>query len=199
MGELVMVAFVLGMLVLFVLGFIGLANPRWVGLKRRSRSSVVYFGSAVICLFIAVALTPESSRESDGAESRPQEDTDHGVASNGAEPIEYVALRELISSFADLTEAQRDRWREDNGWKHWVYGTCVVSEVSSTSWMSEIADASYEVTCELPNDDRAVLFYDDSREEEVMDLRRGDVLDFRGRLKTIRHWGFWSSGYVQVN
>jgi len=199
MGELVMVAFLLGMLVLAVLGLVGLANPKWVGLNKRSRSSSVYFGSAIVCFFIAVAMTPESARESEDTDSVEEEASDHGAASDSTEQIEYVALRRLISNFSGLTEAQRDRWREENDWQYWVHGTCVISEVSRTSWMSEISGAKFEGTCELPDDNRAVLLYGDLREEEVMNLSRGDVVDFRGRLKTIRYWGFWSSGYVQVD
>ncbi|MCK8516062.1 hypothetical protein M0534_06955 [Methylonatrum kenyense] len=199
MGELFVIAFVLGMLVLAVLGLVGLANPGWVGLKGRLQSSLVYFGSAIFCFFFAVTLIPDSSKELHSAESLAQESSNDGEVADDTENVEYVALRKLISNFSDLTEAQRGRWREGNDWGHWVYGVCVISEVSNTSWVSEISDAAFEVTCELPDGNRAILFYDDAREEKVMGFSRGDVLDFRGRLKTIRYWGFWSSGYVQVD
>lgn len=199
MEELIMVAFVLGMLVLALLGVIGLVNPSWVGLSSRSQSSLIYFGSSVLCLFIAIALSPESSQEENHIDTQEVERSDIGESATSEKPIEYVSLRQLIANFSGFTEAQRDRWRENNDWQHWVKGICVVSEVSSTNWMSEISDAYFEVTCELPDDNRAILFYDESKETEMMDLSRGDVVDFRGRLKTIRYWGFWSSGYVKVN
>ena len=71
--------------------------------------------------------------------------------------------------------------------------------MNRTGFLSEISDAEYEVTCELPGGDRAVLYMDKNNSDFVHDLEIGDTITFTGKLKNIQAWGFWCSGYVKVD
>jgi hypothetical protein len=110
----------------------------------------------------------------------------------------YQALHVVIDEFGTLTELQQENWNQQNQWKLWVNGTGQVSEVNQTNAFSEISDLPFEVTVELQNGDRAVLFYPKSQKETVLKLKMGDVLRFKGRLKKIQDWGLWKSGYIQI-
>ena len=110
----------------------------------------------------------------------------------------YQALHMVIDEFATLTELQQENWNQQNQWKLWVNGTGQVSEVNQTNAFSEISDLPFEVTVELQNGDRVVLFYPKAQKETVLKLKMGDVLGFKGRLKKIQDWGLWKSGYIRV-
>jgi len=186
--ELIFIALILGFLTLFVLGLICLINPRWLGFQSRKMSSLIYFGGGLGCIVLVSLLDLQADTDEIPARTSNVENIQ----------ISYDSIVDVMVGFPSMTDAQRNRWREQNEWKYWVEGDCQVSEVSMTTWMSEISEASFEVACELNNGDRAVLFYGSEFEEQVLGLIRGDRLAFNGRLKTLRYWGFWTSGYVMV-
>ena len=56
------------------------------------------------------------------------------------------------------------------------------------------------MTCELPGtSDRVVLYYPANKREYVLNLRKGDRIEFVGQLEEIVDWGFWRTGYVIVD
>lgn len=107
-------------------------------------------------------------------------------------------LLPLIRSFASLTELQQEDWNEKHEWVYRVSGNGTVSEVGKAGFFSEIKEAAYEVTVELSNADRAVLFYPSEQREAVLGLSAGQRVSFKGCLKKIQNWGFWHSAYVRV-
>ncbi len=110
----------------------------------------------------------------------------------------YESFTELVSVFKNLTEVQQERWNIRNKWKHWVAGKGTVSEVEEADIFSEIQGNYYEVTVELEDNNRAVIFYPKTKKYDwVADLSKDSRLSFKGRLKSIKDWGMWVSGYIK--
>ncbi|MCL5277838.1 MAG: hypothetical protein M1517_08710 [Deltaproteobacteria bacterium] len=110
----------------------------------------------------------------------------------------YESFTELVSEFKNLTEVQQERWNIRNKLKHWVNGEGTVSEVEEADVFSEIQGNYYEVTVELEDGNRAVIFYPRTRKYNwVGDLQKDSQLSFKGRLKSIKDWGMWVSGYIK--
>jgi hypothetical protein len=195
----------LGMVITAILGLIGLINPKWLGIQTRGRSSAVFFGISFACLVVGIAFSSGTSQEENSkltskiTESNVAVQVDDKVPDKSAlNSKEYEDLASLLIEFDRLTEIQKEEWNNSNQWKRWVDGQCIVSEVESTSMLSEISEADYEVSCEFANQDRAIVFYSKDMRNQVISLEKGDVIEFKGRLKSIRDWGFWRSGYVKV-
>lgn len=195
----------LGMLVTAILGFISLVNPKWFGIQTRKNASAVFFGISFACLVVGIAFAPGASqKESVKPTGKNIENSavDQIIENRTSEqikrPIEYEDLVSLLINFNNLTEIQKEEWNNSNQWKRWVEGRCVVSEANSTNLLSEIKETSYEVSCEFGNQDRAILFFSKHMRDQVVSLNKGDVLEFKGRLKKMQDWGFWRSGYVKV-
>ncbi|MFA7691644.1 MAG: DUF1311 domain-containing protein [Candidatus Hydrogenedentes bacterium] len=141
----------------------------------------------------------EYNTTSKGAEPAQQQPTQAPVAEKQQSGPEVVDLRSLLDKFSNLTDLQQEKWSRDNEWKLIVSGSGEVSEVETTSWLSEISDAAYEVTCELSDGNRAILFMDENHSDFIYSLDIGDTINFTGKLKTIKEWPFWCTGYVKVD
>lgn len=197
---------VLSMAVTAILGVIGLINPRWFGISSRGKSSAFFFGIFFACLVVVEVLMPSKSDKVQVTTSSEKHQAGNTISASSdakaeGQPtsIRYVELSPLLTEFSSRTKLQQEEWNNANQWKHWVEGRGVVSEVKKTNVFSEINEAVYEVLCEFDNKDRAILFYSKQQREYVMSLNKGDVIEFKGRLKKILDWGFWRSGYVKVN
>lgn len=192
MVEILAAGFALASLTLLVFAVLALINPAWTGFSTRKKAVPLYL-LATVGTFVLTGVVISSATESTDAPRAQAVSSTAGEARGELRP-----LQDLLTEFSSLTDARQKNWATEETWRHWVNGTCTVSEVSYTSTFSEIDDSLLEVACELPSGDRAVLFYQQGKEKEVLAFNKGDVLDFEGRLKTIRDWGFWSSGYVLV-
>ncbi len=191
---------VLGWLVSSGLGCLALINPNWFGIPTRFRSSIIFFGIASLCFVVGVFATIPllSERSLDGSEviaSTSQQKTAPTMESKIEIP-DYITLSTLLVNFEGLTDLQQDEWNSDHEWKYWVSGTCTVSDVVETNVFSEVTDMAYEVTCEIVGGNRVVLFYPVEKREYVLGLNKGNAIEFAGRLKLIKNWGFWVTGYV---
>ncbi len=121
-----------------------------------------------------------------------------GAKGGGTSNRSYEPFTELVSVFKNLTEVQQERWNIRNKWKHWVAGKGTVSEVEEADIFSEIQGNYYEVTVELEDGNRAVIFYPRTRKYNwVGDVQKDSQLSFKGRLKSIKDWGMWVSGYIK--
>ena len=110
----------------------------------------------------------------------------------------YESFTELVSEFQNLTEVQQERWNIKNKWKYRVAGKGTVSEVEDTDIFSAIQGNYYEVTVELEDNNRAVIYYPKTKKYDwVADLQKDSRLSFKGRLKSIKDWGMWVSGYIK--
>ncbi len=101
----------------------------------------------------------------------------------------------LVRTFKKLTEVKQKRWSEENEDRYVVEGSGKVETVEEAGVISEIQGDYYEVTIEISGGDRAVVFYPKSF-HRAADLDKGDRVSFRGRLKRLKDWGFWVSGYL---
>ena len=111
----------------------------------------------------------------------------------------YKQITNLLAKFKTLTQVQQDRWDENNEWKYWVKGKGKVSEVEEANSFSEISGDYYEVTVELSDGNRAVIFYPKTEEYEwVVNLKKNSRVSFKGNLKSLKDWGLWMSGYILV-
>lgn len=115
-----------------------------------------------------------------------------------ANPIQPVSM--MIAEFNSMTSLQRERWQETNESRHWVSGTCEVHDVNTTSWLSEFRspEADYVVDCVINSTQHVSLYFANSYNNVMQSLSTGEMIEFEGKLKTIRHWGFWSTAYVLV-
>ena len=127
-----------------------------------------------------------------------------GLVVYGMQPLEakggetYESFTELVSEFKNLTEVQQERWNIRNKWKHRVEGEGTVSEVEDADIFSEIQGNYYEVTVELEDNNRVVIFYPKTKKYDwVGDLQKDSQLSFKGRLKSINDWGMWVTGYIK--
>ena len=206
----------LGLFIFLILGIIGLFNSSWVGMKNKKQSALVYFSATILCLVIGVSTAPIVSEQT--ANSK---ETTHDENSNVDEKTEnsqsdlktkidknlnseythesvQANLMSLIDEFKPLTDIQKEKWENENGFKFTVNGQCIVSEVAKTTWMSEIPEAAFEVDCELPSEDRAILFIDKNQSDFTTSLNKGDVINFHGKVKKLIDWGLWTSAYIVV-
>lgn len=111
---------------------------------------------------------------------------------------EHSNIADLTDDFKKMTEIQQKKWCKENEWRYHVMGYGKVSEVEYAGLMAEINGSYYEVTIELENGNRAVVFYPRTDQYGwVENLSKGSYLNFEGRLKTLKNWGFWISGYVR--
>jgi len=111
---------------------------------------------------------------------------------------EYKSITALIAQFKEMTKVQQDRWNGKNEWKYSVKGTGRVSDVGESSIFSEIECNCYEVTIELSDRNRAIVYYPKTEEYEwVANLAKNTKINFKGKLKKLIDWGFWISAYVQ--
>lgn len=110
----------------------------------------------------------------------------------------YSSVQSLLSDFESMTDLQRSRWQENNEWEHFVSGRCRVSEIRETGWLSAIRspEADFVVDCRISSSKHVALYYDKSYENEMYALSKDEIIDFRGKLKTIEHRGFWNTAYV---
>lgn len=110
----------------------------------------------------------------------------------------YSSVQSFLSDFESMTDLQRSRWQENNEWEHFVSGRCRVSEIRETGWLSAIRspEADFVVDCHISSSKHVALYYDKSYENEMYALSKGEIIDFRGKLKTIEHRGFWNTAYV---
>lgn len=120
------------------------------------------------------------------------------TAENKKTAPEIQNLESLLQYFGNLTDLRQEQWNGDYEWKLIVTGAGEVSEVSRAGFFSEISDAEYEVTCELPNGDRAVLFLGENNSDFVHNLEIGNTITFTGKLKNIADWGLWRTSYIKV-
>lgn len=192
MVEILAAGFALASLTLLVFAVLALINPAWTGFSTRKKAVPLYLLATVGSFVLTGVVISSATKSTDAPRAQVVSST------AGEAPKAYQPLQDLLTKFSSLTDARQKNWATEEKWRHWVKGTCTVSEVSYTSAFSEVDDSLLEVACELPSGDRAVLFYQQGKEKEVLAFDKGDVLDFEGRLKTIRDWGFWSSGYVLV-
>ncbi|MCL4467502.1 MAG: hypothetical protein M1591_01030 [Deltaproteobacteria bacterium] len=123
---------------------------------------------------------------------------------SGIQPLQakggetYESLAELVSKFKNLTEVQQARWNANNKWKYRLKGAGTVSEVEDADVFSELQGNYYEVTVELEDNNRAVIFYPKTRKYNwVGDLQKDSRLTFKGRLKSIKDWDMWVFGYIK--
>ncbi len=206
----------LGLFIFLILGIIGFFNASWVGMKNKKQSALVYFSATIICLVIGVSTAPavsnqranetESNLNRITTENKNTVDNDSTVSTevNQAHEDKNVQqtiqanLMELIDQFKPLTDIQKEKWENENGFKFTVNGHCIVSEVAKTTWISEIPEAAFEVDCELPSEDRAILFIDKNQTEFATSLNKGDVINFHGKVKKLIDWGLWTSAYIIV-
>ena len=157
--------------------------------KKDGEASVFYNGE--------IKQAPRSlDRDNDYEEELVSQDT--ASINKAVEQVEYKELMPFIRHFSSLTELNQDSWNEANEWKHYVKGTCTVSEVAKVTFLSEIDNAAYEVDCEMASDDRAVLFFDEKYQQQVSNLTVGQVISFEGRLKNIQT-PMWTSAYIKVD
>lgn len=111
----------------------------------------------------------------------------------------YESFTELVSDFKNLTEIQQGRWNTKNKWKYQVKGEGTVSEVQDADIFSEIQGNYYEVTVDLEDGNHAIIFYPKTKKYDwVGDLQKDSQLSFKGRLKNLKDWGVWVSGYIKV-
>ena len=143
------------------------------------------------CRWVNPDYRQEGFYDDDDEEGYVQEETSIVIE------VQYKELMPLLREFSSLTELNQDSWNEANEWKHYVKGTCTVSEVAKVTFLSEIDNAAYEVDCEMANDDRAVLFFDQEYREAVSKLKVGQVINFKGRLKNMQV-PFWTSAYIKI-
>jgi len=186
---------VLGSFLCLVLMVIGLAHPSAVGMSSRRNVLKVYLGIEFVCLVLIVTLVPSSIQ-------RTYDLLIEGCAQVRSPKLspepEYRDIASILDEFRLLTNLQQKQWNEDNEWKIWVQGRGIVTNVKETGLLSEIPEMAYEVTVEVLNNDRVILFYNTTHKQFVLGLNRGTVLEFRGRLRRVRDWGFWRSAYVRV-
>lgn len=110
---------------------------------------------------------------------------------------EYADIRDLTSAYRKMTEVQQKNWSEENQWRYYVTGSGKVSEVEYAGLISEIKGDYYEVTVELVGGNRAVVFYPKTEQYSwIMNIAKGSNHEFKGRLKNMKSWRFWISGYV---
>jgi uncharacterized protein len=109
-----------------------------------------------------------------------------------------VPLDALLTRFAHLTKLQQEQWNTQHQWEHQVQGVGVVSEAQEVNFFSEMQDMAYEVTLELSDTNRAVLFLPADQKALVLNLEVGSRVEFQGRLKKMQDWGFWRSAYVKI-
>lgn len=157
-------------------------------------------GIIVVMLLFAVVAVAMPQDGEPVAES-PVTAVDSGSEASVQKPVEapeYVPLNPILSEFETMTDIQQDSWNVQNEWKYWVTGTCMVDEVRETNLFSEITDMPFEITCDIDGSGRPVLFMSEERRDFVMGLSTGDVVDFQGRLKSIKDWEFWTSAFIVV-
>lgn len=212
-----MILATLGLFILMILGVIGLFKPSWVGMKNRKHSALVYFSASIVCLVIGVSTAPIVSKQTANSKEANSSETSSIDQNNENSHLDLKTkiekntdtehlnesvqanLMELIDNFKPLTDIQKEKWENENGFKFTVSSQCIVSEVAKTTWISEIPEAAFEVDCELPSEDRAILFIDKNQAEFTTSLNKGDVINFHGKVKKLIDWGLWTSAYIVVD
>jgi len=108
-----------------------------------------------------------------------------------------VDLLMFTNNFKKMTEVQQKDLAKEIEWKYYTRGSGMVSQVEYAGFMSQITGSYYEVTVELPNGNRAIVFYPKTDKYDwVWKLSKGSYIEFKGRLKTIKNWGLWVSVYI---
>lgn len=123
-----------------------------------------------------------------------------GAGSDEVSASSYQPTRPFLTEFEAMTDLQRGRWQKNNEWKHNVSGRCRVAEVKVTSLLSEISppEAMFVVDCLIDSSKHVALYYGERYEDEMHSLSKGEVIEYAGKLKTIKHWGFWNTAYVHI-
>lgn len=200
----------LGSLVLFILGCIGLFNFQALGMKSRGQSSAIFFGATIACLivgFIAFPTTPTDQTEPVAAQSKNPEatgETTGSVSESKTEPtsepeIEYFDAVTVGQHFHSLTDLQRDAWNQENRLVIPTQGSCIVAQVQKTNWASQIQNTDYEVECEIIDDVKPVVYFTKEHTDLVTGLNIGDTLNYVGMVHSANHSGLWTSVYIMGN
>lgn len=113
-------------------------------------------------------------------------------------------LPTFTSTFMKLTEVQQkdtarlfEKMWELSGTGPPTSGSGEVSQVEYAGLMSEVKGSYYELTIKLENGNRAVISYPITAQyDRVKNISKGSHVGFKGRLKTIKNWGFWASVYI---
>jgi len=173
--------------------------------KTRSRF-LFYFVSVVIGVtLIQVAMKPQSAEDtvaSDNSETQrasPVERSPTVEQSRETDSSKILPVTELISHFSDLTDLQQEEWNNNHKWEYTVNGSGLVTEVGETNFISEDDSYPYEVTVELSEGTRAVVYFPEEKRDYVLNLDKGSDIDFVGDLKRIEDWGFWITAYVKYS
>lgn len=181
---------------------VGLYNPEkgifWETENKTRGKFILYFISAAVAVTIVqMAIKPTPSEETvttEYSETQPTPSAEQGAEIDSSK-IRPIA--QLISHFSGLTDLQQEEWNSNHKWEYVVKGYGQVTEVGETGFMSEDNSFPYEVTVELSEGQRAVVYYPEDKREYVLNLDKGSSVTFVGRLKKMKDWGFWKTGYVK--
>ncbi|MGI6137969.1 MAG: hypothetical protein ACOYI9_02955 [Candidatus Hydrogenedentales bacterium] len=146
---------------------------------------------------VATAEKPEPTKTA--AAPAPIKENVDAAKKEDRDEQKTVNLQPLLNKFGDLTDLQQEKWNKDNEWRFVVTGSGEVTEVESTSWLSEVSDADYEVTCVLSDGNHAVLYMGENNRDFVHDLDIGDMINFTGKLKSVEDWTLWCTAHVKVD
>jgi len=150
-------------------------------------------------------MKPQSAEDtvaSDNSETQrasPVERSPTVEQSRETDSSKILPVTELISHFSDLTDLQQEEWNNNHKWEYTVNGSGLVTEVGETNFISEDDSYPYEVTVELSEGTRAVVYFPEEKRDYVLNLDKGSDIDFVGDLKRIEDWGFWITAYVKYS
>lgn len=160
-------------------------------------------GGGVAAFLVAAAMSgPDSKADAQGAGGdKPAAQTGAAfqVAAAPKATRSHTDYLGLVRTFRESTELQQKRWNEKNEGKYWVRGQGKVAEVGESNLFSGITGDYYEITIEVTDETKAVLFYPKTEaNEKLANLRKGQRLSFKGNLKKLVDLGFWVSGDILV-
>lgn len=186
-------------IVMIIWLIVGLYSPErgifWeVENKTRGKFVLYFVAAAITVTVIQMAIKPNPSEEtvtSDYSETQPTSSTDKDTVIDSSK-IRPIA--KLISNFSELTDLQQEEWNSNHKWEYVVRGSGQVTEVGETGFMSEDNSFPYEVTIEISEGQRAVVYYPEGKREYVLSFSKGSNVSFIGRLKNIRDWVFGKQG-----
>lgn len=111
----------------------------------------------------------------------------------------FVEYLPIVRTFRESTALQQGKWNERNEGRYWVRGKGRVFEVGETNIFSGMDGDYYEITVDVTDDTRAALFYPKTEaNERLVNLKKGQRIEFKGNLKKLVDLGFWISGDILV-
>lgn len=189
-------------IVLILWLIVGLYNPKkgifWEAESKTRGKFILYFISAAVAVtIIQMTIKPNPSEETVASDYSETQSTSSAEQGTEIDSSKIRPITKLISHFDGLTDLQQDEWNSNHKWEYVVKGNGQVTEVGETGFMSEDDSFPYEVTIELSEGQRAVVYYPKAKRDYVLGLNKGSNVSFSGRLKSITDWGFWKTGYVK--